>query len=69
MLGLFNHQPTEGGHTLRDLQTRQLSHLGASETVDRIGADLEGQLATIQHFLLEGVRLLLQVCLGPEMNS
>lgn len=64
LFSLVNHHPAKGCDTLRDLQTRQLAHLGSCEAIHRVGTDLECQLSAIQHTTSEWVCLLLQVRLS-----
>lgn len=61
---MFDHVTSEGSDRLGNLEAGQLAHLGSSEPVHRVGTDLQRQLATVQHFLFERIRLLLQICLG-----
>ena len=55
LLGLLDHGAAERRHTLRDLQARQLAHLGAREAVHRVGADLQRQLTAVEHLVAERV--------------
>mmetsp|Transcript_13693 Transcript_13693/g.39479 ORF Transcript_13693/g.39479 Transcript_13693/m.39479 type:complete len:221 (+) Transcript_13693:3262-3924(+) len=69
LFGLVDHLPSECRHRRGDLKTRQLTHRGAREAIDRVGGDLQGQLTTVEHHFREWVLRSVHVLLGTLSRS